>query len=192
MHEIQPGDVHHPRPHQGMVWGKGLRGWGQGYQVGWDSWFCTPHPARVLCLKLTWRLERNWTDLWFVYTRDTWAPNSQKPRALPRYTSLCPPSVISHPLQARPCPAKTPFSSTFIPGKTPSLGSMSPSAPHPGGGYGIPTAISSSLNLCPTSIQVCPPTHTSPSGSPAPSYSSCRLVFFSKYIVAQVCYSNPI
>lgn len=93
VHEIQPGDVHHPRPHQGMVWGKGLRGRGQGCPVGWASLLRTPHSARVLCQKVTWRLEKSWIDPWFACTRDTWAPNFPRPRASPRYAPLRPPSA---------------------------------------------------------------------------------------------------
>lgn len=36
MHKIQPRDVYHPRFHQGMVWGQGLQGWGQGHPLRID------------------------------------------------------------------------------------------------------------------------------------------------------------
>lgn len=59
-------------------------GCGQGRPGSQTSWLCTPHSVRVLCPKVTWRLERNWTDLWFACIRDMWAPNFRRPHALPR------------------------------------------------------------------------------------------------------------
>lgn len=77
------------------VWfGGGVHGDGaKGARVGCASLLPPPHSARVRCQKVTWRLERSWTDPWFACTRDTWAPNSPRPGASPRCAPLRPPSA---------------------------------------------------------------------------------------------------
>lgn len=71
--------------------GAGACGGGAGVaRLAWASLPSPPPSARVLCQNVTWRLERNWIDLWFECTRDMWAPNSRKPRASPRYAPRWP------------------------------------------------------------------------------------------------------
>lgn len=143
--------------------GAGACGGGAGVaRLAWASLPRPPPSARVLCQNVTWRLERNWIDLWFECTRDTWAPNSRKPLASPRYAPWWPLPRLPALSRCSPIPV-TPRPQAHLTQVCQSFNSR------PEGGPPVSTPVSKSpLNLYPSH-----PLTIRPSFSLAPSCTPC-------------------
>lgn len=161
--------------------------------LAWASLLLQPHSARVLCQNVTWRLERNWIDLWFECTRDTWAPNSPKPRALPRYPLGGP--FLAFPASLGAAPSRvTPLPQAHLTQVCKSFNShekealwyphlsqkslLNPYPPHPPHDTALfqPSSFMHSLPRCSPTSQVRPAPHSagayppSPTGPPGPRF----------------------